>query len=481
MESFFEAVDNVSNFLWGGAWNGAQVVPLAPLVILLLGTGIWFMLLTGFRPLRRFLPALKGAWIGRRSQGAEGSLTPWQALSTALSGQVGTGNLAGVASAIALGGPGAIFWMWVTAILGMACAFAETSLAVHFRETRDGTLRGGPMFYIKQGLNRGRGGIGGAFGWLAILFCIGTLCSALITGGMVQGNSLVQSVVQSGKDQFGLQIEPMIVGGIVAFLVFLVIIGGIKSIGAVAGRLVPAMAVGYIVLAIVVLVLNIENVPAAFLSIFTHAFGLEQAVGGAAGYGIMQAIRYGVARGLFSNEAGQGSAPMAHATAQAGGPTQQGEIAMVGVFIDTIVICTMTALVILSVEGAFPMQDGTTVPFVWMSDSLSAPAMTNVAYEASVPFGGVFISVALALFTFTTMIGWSYYAETALSYMAGERLTIPLRLVWVVIIFLGATVSQTESLWRFGDIANAAMAVPNLIALLLLTGVVLRLHRDAPK
>lgn len=479
MDQFFLGVDNVSNFIWGGTWNGERILPLAPLAVLLLGTGIWFMIATGFRPLRRFVPALGEAWAGRKAQGTEGSITPWQALSTALSGQVGTGNLAGVATAISLGGPGAIFWMWVTAILGMACAFAESSLAVKYRETHEGTLRGGPMYYIKNGLNGGRSGIGGPFGWLAILFCLGTLLSALITGGMIQSNSIMQTVTESGRQLSDTVIPPWLIGGILSALVFTVIIGGIKSIGAVAGKVVPLMAGLYVLFAFVVLVMHAHNIPAAFATIFAHAFGLESAVGGAAGYGVMQAIRYGVARGLFSNEAGQGSAPIAHSTAQTGGAHVQGEIAMVGVFIDTVVICTMTALVLLCVNGAYPTEAGGVVEFVWQSDMLDASAKTNAAYSEAIPYGGLFITVALFLFAFTTMLGWSYYAETAVTYIFGEKAVMPLKIFWVFIIFAGATVSQTESLWRFGDIANASMAFPNLIAILCLSGSVIAIHKQS--
>ena len=368
-------IDNVSGFIWGGSWNGAQLLPVGILAVVLLGTGLYFMLRLGFRPLRRFVPALGELWAGRKAQGKDGDITPWQALSTALSGQVGTGNLAGVATAISLGGPGAIFWMWMTAILGMAAAFAESSLAVKYRETHaDGRIHGGPMYYIKNGLNKGKAGFGGAFGWLAALFCIGTLVSAVATGGMIQANSITESVTQTGLE-LGVTVPQWGIGLVLAALVFLVIIGGIKSIGSVAGKVVPFMALFYVLCALIVLILHYDKVPGAFTTIFSYAFGFEQAVGGAAGYGVLQAIRYGVARGLFSNEAGQGSAPIAHAAAQTKSPVAQGEIAMIGVFIDTIVICTMTALVILVSTGAYPGPDGTVVEYAWQS-TLNSSAIT---------------------------------------------------------------------------------------------------------
>lgn len=580
MEQFWFIIDNISAFIWGGSWNGERILPLAPLAVILLGTGAWFMIATGFRPIRRFFPALGEAWAGRKAQGEEGSITPWQALSTALSGQVGTGNLAGVATAITLGGPGAIFWMWITAIFGMACAFAESSLAVKYRETHEGTLRGGPMYYIKNGLNNGKGGFAGKFGWLAIFFCLGTVFSALITGGMVQSNSVTQTVMESSRDIFGFEMPSWIIGAVIATMVFIVIIGGIKSIGSVAGKLVPLMAGLYVVVAFIVLVMNFQNIPAAFGMIFGHAFGLQSVFGGVAGYGMAAAVRYGIARGLFSNEAGQGSAPIAHSTAKTGGAHVQGEIAMVGVFIDTIIICTMTALVLLSVEGdykrspalvaaevckskelvvfddfakgrgvegvtfedTFPsasvpnrseliannselataylngcrtqglsvaatLPDQTAeaeeayfqfaleaakdpealqkVKYVWQTDAESA-AVTARAYSEAInigglPLGGLFITVALFLFAFTTMLGWSYYAETAVTYIFGEKAVFPLKIFWVAVIFAGAAVTQVKSLWRLGDLANASMALPNLLAILLLSGAVIGIHKASKK
>ena len=471
-------INNVSNFIWGGTWNDSQVLPLGFLAVVLLGTGLYYMIRLGGRPVLRFAPALKELWAGRKSQGEAGDITPWQALSTALSGQVGTGNLAGVATAISLGGPGAIFWMWITALLGMACAFAESSLAVKYRETHpDGRIHGGPMFYIKNGLNKGRAGFGGWFGWLAMLFCIGTLISAVATGGMIQANSITESVVQTGNE-LNFTIPTWGVGLALAALVFLVIVGGIKSIGSVAGKVVPFMALFYVAVAFVVICINIVHVPEAFGLIFSHAFGWHEAVGGAAGYGVMQAVRYGVARGLFSNEAGPGSAPIAHAAAQTKSPVAQGEIAMIGVFIDTIVICTMTALVILVAEGSYPAEGGGVVSYAWQS-TLNSSAITTAAFASAIPGGQFVITVALALFAFTTIIGWSYYAQQAASYLFGDWVTNIIRYVWVVIVFVGCLVVDTVTLWRFGDIANASMAFPNLLAILLLSGVVATMAREA--
>ncbi len=561
MENVIGLIENVSNFIWGGQWNGERVVPVGPLAVVLLGVGTFMMVRLGLRPLMRFGPALKEVWDGRKAQGTDGSITPWQALSTALAGQVGTGNLAGVATAIALGGPGAIFWMWITAIFGMALAFSESSLAVKYRETDEyGRINGGPMYYIKNGLGKN-------WGWLAVLFCIGTLFSAMATGSMIQANSITQTAVETAQGSFGLTIPPWGIGLVLSVLVFLVIIGGIKSIGSFAGKVVPFMALLYVLCALFVLVINWQEVPHAFGTIFASAFGFEEAFGGLAGYGVMAAVRAGVARGLFSNEAGQGSAPIAHAAARTGSPVMQGEIAMIGVFIDTIIICTMTALVILTVSGDFKRSpavivadmcisaglaelpekaDGSQfseaelfptasvvgradiiaangaaamdylnacraaglnlsarladkspeaeqayfdravaaagdaslldgVRYVWQTDAESS-GVTARAYGAAIPHGEWIVTIALFFFAFTTIIGWSYYGEQAVTYLFGEWATHPFRYMWVLVVFLG-TIAGADWLWLLGDIANASMAFPNLIAIVALSGVVVAMHR----
>ncbi len=472
MDAFFTSVEMVSNFIWGGVWNETRILPVGVVLIALLGTGTYFMIGTGFRPLRRLGPAFAAVWRGRSAQG-EGEITPWQAISTALAGQIGTGNIAGVATAITLGGPGAIFWMWVTAIVGMAAAFAETSLAVHFREQhRDGHMHGGPMYYIRNGLGRG-------WLWLAMLFCVGTLISGFVTGNMIQANSITQSVVEAGRG-FGVGIPGWTVGALVAVLTFLVIIGGIKSIGAFAGRLVPAMALFYLIAGCVVLALHAEHIGDAFGLILRSAFGLEQAAGGIAGYGVLAAIRAGVARGLFSNEAGQGSAPIAHAAAKTNSPANQGEIATIGVFIDTIVVCTMTALVILVVEGSYVSDAGrAVVPYAWQSTDLAASAITTAAFAQGLAGGQWVVLAAQFLFAFTSIIGWSYYGEQAACFLFGDRAALPFRYVWVGFVFAGTLVANVDGLWLLGDVANATMLFPNVIALLALSGVVFAIARGA--
>ncbi|MFN7055117.1 alanine/glycine:cation symporter family protein [Hyphomonas sp.] len=483
-EAFAGAVENISNFIWGGEWNGEEVLPFGPMAVILLGTGLFFMIRLGGRPLRRFVPAIVEVWRGRKGNGDAAAITPFQALATALSGQVGTGNIVGVATALTLGGPGAIFWMWITAIFGMALAFAESSLAIKYREIdENGRINGGPMYYIKKGLGRN-------WTWLAAIFCIGTIFSATATGGMIQANAMTANI-QSVAEGAGFSIPIWVLGLILAGLVFAVIIGGIKSIGRVAGNLVPAMAIVYVLACTVILLLNIPHIPGAFGMIFASAFGLESAVGGLAGYGVLWAIRAGVARGLFSNEAGQGSAPIAHAASQMKNPAKQGEIAMIGVFIDTMVLCTMTALVILTAEGTFATAPALlekpafvaaglaeTTTHLWMAEGTDAATLTNRAFTDAVPgpVGGWVVTLCLTLFAFTTIIGWSYYAEQATTFLAGEWATKPFRYVWVIIIFIGS-LQEVDFIWRFGDIANASMAFPNLIAILLLSGVVYAIHK----
>ena len=484
METLIDRVVNFSDLLWAGTWNGEQALPFPPMVIVLLGVGLWMMVGLRFYPLRNLLPAFGTLFSRERKGDGKGEISPFAALSTALSGQVGTGNLAGVATAISLGGPGAIFWMWVTALIGMALAFAEGALAIRYRErAADGSYRGGPMSYIMRGL-------GPRWTWLAVLFCIGTLFSALVTGNGIQANSVADSINElTGLDDW--------IGGIiVAVAVFIVIIGGIKSIGAVAERIVPVMAGTYILMALTAILLDLGSIPEAFLRIFDGAFNPQAASGGFVGAAIIIAIRAGVARGLFSNEAGQGSTPIAHAVAQTDDPEKQGRFAMLGTFIDTIVICTMTALVILTVEGEFThrLADGSVeiVPHAWQSD-LAGFAMTSGAFGtafpmpvAGIPLGTLIASVALLLFVFTTLLTWSYYGERAITFLydrvpgstarGEQRLHIAWRVLWCLVIFIGSF-QDLELVWRLGDIANAAMALPNLVALVALSGIVFALAR----
>ena len=480
--TFLDHVTNISDFIWGGTWGGAEVLPFPPMVIVLFGVGLWMMIGLRFLPILGLGRAFAGLFASRKGSGS-GEISPFAALSTALSGQVGTGNLAGVATAIALGGPGAVFWMWITALIGMALAFAEGSLAIRYREkTSDGVYRGGPMSYIMIGL-------GPKWTWLAMVFCIGTLFSSLVTGNAIQSNAVADGL----NELFGIQ--EWIGGIIVALAVFVVIIGGIKSIGSVADKVVPFMAGAYIVMALIAILMDIQDIPDTFGRIFSGAFNPQSAAGGFAGAAMIMAVRAGVARGLFSNEAGQGSTPIAHAVAQTDDPALQGRMAMMGTFIDTIMICTMTALVILTVEGDFTAS-GQTVAHAWQSD-LSGFAMTSGAFAAafpmsigSVPIGTLIASLALILFVFTTLLTWSYYGERAITFLydrvpgstrKGEKmLHRAWRVIWCIGIFIGAS-RPSEEVWRLGDISNAAMALPNLLALALLSGVVFKLAKGERK
>lgn len=322
------------------------------------------------------------------------------------------------------------------------------------------------MYYIKNGL-------GPKWKWLAVLFAFGAMASAVSAGNMVQANGIAEVANEAFKA------PPIATGFVLAALAFIVIIGGITSIGKFASKLVPFMAVSYVVAALIVLVLNASGIPAAFKLIFTDAFNGHAAVGGFSGAVVAQAIRFGIARGLFSNEAGQGSAPIAHAAAKTKDPVQQGTIAMLGTFIDTIVICTMTALVILTVKGNFVGVDANgveqAVSYAWQSNLVGA-RITSAAFGAGIPGGDWIITFALIIFAFTTILGWSYYGERSISYLLGEKAVFPFRIIWCVFTFCGAILS-VQAVWTLGDIGNAVMAAPNLLAVLLLSGVVVSMTR----
>lgn len=474
MEYFENILNKISSVIWDTGLSTLGInIPFVSdfsfIVMLLLGTGFYLTVRLRFMPILRIPAAFKMLWDGRKTDGEDGEVSPFAALATALSSTVGTGNLAGVATAIAIGGPGAIFWMWMTALVGMATKYSESLLAVRYREVdENGVYKGGPMYYIKNGL-------GPKWTWLAILFCIGAMASAAGAGNMAQGNSIAEVVkTNTGMPTWG-------TGLILAVLAFAIIIGGIKSIGRVASKLVPVMGVGYVICALIVLVINFDGVPQALGSIFSSAFAGSAAIGGFSGAVIAQAVRAGVSRGLFSNEAGQGSAPIAHAAAQTKDPVRQANIAMLGTFIDTIVICTMTALIILTVSGNFASVDAngaaTTVQYAWQSATLESASITSEAFKASgIPFGGLIITATLIVFAFTTILGWSYYGERAVAFLFGEKAVLPFRVIWCFIVFAGATL-PVKAVWTMGDIGNGLMATPNLIAVLLLSGVVISMSK----
>jgi AGCS family alanine or glycine:cation symporter len=439
--NYLDSITNLINRLNGIVWG-------TPMLILILGTGVYLMLGLKLMPLRRLFYGFQMLWQGRTGTGA-GDITPFNALMTSLSATIGTGNIAGVATAIFLGGPGALFWMWCTALVGMATKYAEAVCAVHYRETDEaGNHIGGPMYYIKNGLSH-------HWAWLATVFAIFGMIAGFGIGNTVQANSVAHVLNSSFNVPF------WVTGIVLAILVGLVIIGGIRWIAEVAGKLVPFMAIAYILGGLVVLANHIEHIPHAFNLIFTYAFTPVAASGGFAGAAVWAAIRYGVARGIFSNEAGLGSAPIAHASARTHNPVQQGVIAMLETFIDTIIVCSITGLVII-VSGA------------WTSGETGAK-LSNLAFEQSLPhFGNYVVTFGLMIFAFTTLLGWSVYGERCVQYLFGIRSVIWFRLFWVVVIPLGAT-AELDRVWLMADTLNALMAIPNLIALLLLSPVVFKL------
>lgn len=441
-----EALENFLNATSGVIWG--------PMMLsLLVGAGMY--LTVGLQAItwRKLIYSFRILWHGRSSsQDDQGDITPFQALMTALSATVGSGNIAGVATAIYLGGPGAIFWMWVTALLGMASKYGEAVLAVHFREVDElGNHVGGPMYYIQNGLGAG-------WRWLAVLFSIFGMLAAFGIGNTVQANTVATAVESS------LHLPVWVSGLVMAVFTGAVIIGGVRRLGAVAGTLVPFMALSYIAGALIIILLNMEKVPAAFMTIFHHAFTGTAAAGGFAGATVLMAIHFGVARGLFSNEAGLGSAPIAHAAAKTKDPVHQGLIAMLGTFIDTIVVCTVTALVII-LTGS------------WTSGQTGA-ALTSDAFNIGLAEGGgVMVTLALVLFAFTTLLGWSYYGERCAEYLFGVRAIQPFRILWIITIPIGA-MGNLGVVWTIADILNGLMAIPNLIALLALSPIIFQLTRQ---
>lgn len=429
----------ISNFVWG---------PF--MLILLVGTGVYLTVGLKGITIRKIPDAFKMLLKGRDKEKLEGDgdITPFQALMTSLAATVGTGNIAGVATAIVMGGPGAIFWMWITAIFGMATKFSEAVLAVKYREQKDiGDFAGGPMYYIKNGM-------GEKWNWLGWAFALFTALAAFGIGNTVQSNSVARAAEQS------LGLPYWVTGLILMFFTYIVVIGGIKRIAEVTEKLVPFMAVVYILGAFFIIILNIGELAGAFALIFKSAFNGHAAVGGFSGAMMAQAIRFGVSRGVFSNEAGLGSAAIAHAATTTKQPVKQGTIGMLGGFIDTIIICTLTALVII-MSG------------VWTNGQTGAE-LTTVAFTKSLPGpGGLIVAFGLIFFAFSTILTWSYYGEKAVEYIFGSRLIKAYRYLWVIMIFIGA-VGNLKVVWAMADAMNGLMTIPNLIALLVLSPVIFR-------
>jgi len=434
-----EIITTVNNWAWGPV-----------MLVLLLGTGLYLSIGLRFLTLRNIPRAFMLMLGGREGQG-KGDISPFSALMTSLSATIGTGNIAGVATALVLGGPGALFWMWITALVGMATKYAEAVCAVRFREQdAAGNYSGGPMYYIRNGLHR-------RWHWLAWAFAIfGTLAGFGIAN-TVQSNSVSQVL----QDSFS--VPPLATGLVLMVLVAAVILGGVRRIARVASWLVPFMAVSYMLMGLIVIVTHISAVPTAVATIVESAFTGSAATGGFAGATVWAAIRFGVARGVFSNEAGLGSAPIAHAAARTNQPVQQGMIAMLGTFIDTLVVCTMTGLVIVIMDV--------------LPSGVSGASLTSMAFAGGMPGGQYVVTLGLCLFAFTTMIGWSFYGERCAVFLFGVRASFPFRLLWVAVIPVG-TLIELELVWLIADTLNAFMAIPNLIALLLLGPLVFRISRD---
>lgn len=441
-------MDTINELL---SWIDNTVLWGAPMLIALAFTGAYLTLGLKAITLRKIPFAFRQLYKGRKTD-QEGDITPFNALMTALSATVGTGNIAGVATAIAAGGPGALFWMWCIALIGMATKYSEGLLAVKFREVDDkGMHVGGPMYYIKNGM-------GPKWAWLGTLFALfGTLAGFGI-GNTVQANSVADAL----NAAYG--IEPWISGAVMAVAAAAVLLGGIRRIGEVSGKLVPLMALFYVGAGLIFIIIRMDQIPEAITTIIHSAFNGTAAAGGFAGATVMAAIRFGVARGVFSNEAGLGSAPIAHAAAKSRNAVMQGTIAMLGTFIDTIIVCSITGLVIV-ISG------------VWQ-DGMTGPALTTAAFNTlEEGYGKHVVSLGIALFAFTTILGWSYYGERCAEYLFGTRIIMPFRILWIAAIPAGTFLSL-KFVWLLADMLNAMMAIPNLIALLVLSPLVFKLTHD---
>lgn len=433
METLDAIVGKVGAFAWG-----------PPMLILLVGTGFWLTFSLRGLQFTKLGHALYLALIKRKEDSDEpGDITHFQALMTALSATVGTGNIAGVATAIAVGGPGALFWMWITGLVGMATKYAEAVLAVKYRVVdENGEMSGGPMYYISRGLK---------LPWLGVIFAIFASIAAFGIGNMVQSNSVADAVEAT------FHIPTWITGVVLMICTAAVILGGIKSIGRVTSVLVPIMIVFYMAAALYIILINISGVPGALVFIVKQAFNPTAAAGGFAGATVMLAIRMGVARGVFSNESGLGSAPIAAAAAQTKHPVTQALVSMTQTFIDTLVVCTMTGLVLI-LTGA------------WSSGETGAK-LTTIAFQSAMPGGALIVTLGIVLFAYSTMLGWCYYGEKSIEYLFGIKSVLPYRIVFIMLIGVGA-VAKLSLVWNISDTLNGLMALPNLIGLLMLTPVV---------
>ena len=431
----------VNGYVWG-----------LPMIVLLIGTGLLLTILTAGAQFR-YLPFALKEVLGKLFQTgtAPGSVSPFQAVATALASTVGVGNIAGVATAISIGGPGALFWLWVSGVLGMCTKYSEIVIALHYREKdSEGIVRGGAMYILKNGLG---------MPWLGSVFAGLVALAAFGIGNMVQSNSVAHSL----EDSFG--VDPMLTGIVLVIVTAVVIVGGIKRIGEVTEILVPFMALFYLGGAFVILVRYASQLPGALQLVFDGAFSGTAATGGFAGSTLMMALRVGVARGLFSNEAGLGSAPMVHSAARTDHPVRQGMYGIFEVFVDTILVCTTTGLAIIATG-------------VWNSGATGA-ALAGAAFSTGLPgtWGNIVVTVSLVLFAYSTVVGWSYYGETGIVYLLGPKAVRPYRFLWLVFIYLGA-IGSLSAVWGVADTLNGLMAVPNLVAVLVSIPLLLRLQRE---
>ena len=464
-----EFITELDDIAWGSV-----------VLCLLVGVGLIYTVSTGFLQFRRFGHAMThtAGKVFKKQQAGEGEVTPLQALTTALAATVGTGNIAGVTGAIVIGGPGAVFWMWVSALVGMCTKFAEVTLAVHYRERNDkGDWVGGPMYYIKNGLGQG-------YGWLSVLFCVFGGLAAFGIGNATQVQSIGEAI-GSAIDALGGNVGAhtltvagntftlcnLIVGIAVAGIVGLVLFGGIKRIGSVTEKIVPVMAVVYVVSTLVVILANAGHIGTVFAMIFKGAFNADAALGGAVGISISTSITKGIARGCFSNEAGLGSAPMAHAATSETDAIRQGFFGIFEVFMDTIVICTLTALTVLCGYCSKGID------IAWGTKGGAALVSASLGSVLSGGVGSVILALCLALFALSTILSWSLYGTRCFEYLFGTRASVGYKLVFILFAIVGATMSLNDA-WNLADALNGFMAIPNLIAILILSPVVIKLLRE---
>jgi len=443
MQSLETLLGEMSNWIWG-----------IPLLVLLFGTHIFLTIRLRF--IQRYIGKAIKLSLKRTTEGA-GDISQFGALTTALAATIGTGNIVGVATAIALGGPGAVLWTWLTGVFGIATKYSEAVLSVKYRiTTASGQMAGGPMYVLERGMN---------MKWLGVIFAALTAVTAFGIGNMVQANSISAMVAETVKDSTWLtqkfpwlvQYSPWITGVLMTLLTAVVMLGGIKSIARVCEGLVPFMAIFYVVGCVVLLVMGAKTIPHTLELIFQSAFSGQAAVGGFLGAGVREAIRYGISRGLFSNESGLGSAPIVAAAAQTKNPIRQALVSSTGTFWDTVVVCAITGLVLVNSQA-------------WVN-GLSGAALTKAAFSDIPVIGPIVLTIGLLTFVFSTILGWSYYGEKAAEYLFGSKIIQPYRWLWVIMVMVGS-VATMPAVWSFADIANGLMAIPNLISLLFLSGVI---------